>query len=120
LVTSAQFFLNGGQQFCAFVLESKPLTPIKEQLDLIKNKSIDLLKDVIQPLGKGTGTNINSLTNPLPPSTDPCAPIDPYSTMGINIDASIGETYYVAGLIAIVVVCTITTLLIALDHNNVE
>jgi hypothetical protein len=51
--------------------------------------------------------------------TDPCAsePVNPGVFEGILGDPS---TYYIAGLIAIIIVCSITTVLIALDQNKVE
>jgi hypothetical protein len=97
-------------------MDPQTLIYFKELINITRIKSIEFLNMFLENYQK-TGEFV-SLT-PQKPSTnniisDPC--VDP---IGGIVDPS-NSSYYIAGLIAIVVVCTITTVLIALDQNKVE
>jgi hypothetical protein len=98
-------------------MDPQTLIYFKELLNISKIKFIDFLNIFLENYQKSgeslSLTPYNTSTNNTSIISDPC--VDP---IGI-VDPS-NSTYYIAGLIAIVVVCTITTVLIALDQNKVE
>jgi hypothetical protein len=80
--------------------------PIKEQIDSIKDRSIDFFNVVFNTFNKtSSSTNTNILIS------DPC--VSEVTNSGVA-DPS---TYYIAGLLFLIVLGTITTVLIVLDHQ---
>jgi len=85
------------------MLDSRPLTPIKEQIEFLKDKSIEFINVLVQSYGKGK--------EPITPPGDPCVGIE-----GVTEPS----TYYITGLIVIATLLTITTIFVVLDYNEVE
>jgi hypothetical protein len=87
----------------------KPLKPIKDQFDLIKDKGIELL---LQSYAKKIVDVQTQVT-----STDPC--VGDGGNNGLFGMDLLGDpsTYYIAGLLFIIVIGTITTVLVVLDHQ---